>query len=104
MTSYQKLHWQLFNALGRIAGCGFLLGGGVLCIWGLSLVADSKSTIAVNGVPTSDPWEKWIVVVGGLVVAALGVLLLRARRYRPDLGDTAFTRREKSVVEKTKFP
>jgi hypothetical protein len=62
-------------------------GGIVFIIWGVSLVLNSNATLDVNGVPSKDPWIKSIVLIVGLVVGVLGVLLLIARPYRPDLRD-----------------
>jgi hypothetical protein len=80
MSNYEKTCWRMINALGRIAGGGFVFVGVIFSFWGLWLVLDRKATTAVDGAPTSDPWIKAIVLVAGLVVTALGVLLLRARR------------------------
>jgi hypothetical protein len=83
MSDWRKIHWQLFNTFGRIVGVGFSLVGGIFALWGLSLVLDSKATIDVDGVPSTDPWIKAVVLIVGLVVCVLGVLMLVARRYRP---------------------
>jgi hypothetical protein len=77
--------WLLFNFLVRVVGVCFAIVGVIFAIWGLSLVLDPKATIGVNGVPSSDPWLKGMILVVGLVVAMLGVLLVFARLYRPDL-------------------
>jgi hypothetical protein len=104
MSDFQKTYWRSFNVAARIVGTGFLLVGGIFVLWGLSLVLDPKATIGVDGVPSTDPWIKASVLVVGLVVCGLGVLLLISRRYRPDLGDSPFTRRKKTTVEKREFP
>jgi hypothetical protein len=83
MSDWRKTYWQLFNAGGRIVGVGFILVGGIFALWGVSLVIDPSATIAVNGVPSSDPWAKGMVLIVGLVVCLLGVLLLVARRFQP---------------------
>lgn len=92
----QKIFWQVFNAMARVAGVGFTIVGGIFALWGLSLLLDSKATIDVDGVPTTDPWEKALLLIVGLVVCALGILTFLARRYRPDLGDSAFTTSKKA--------
>ena len=104
MSKQQKTYWQTFNVLGRVVGAGFVCVGGIFVLWGLSLVLDSKATIGVDGVPSSDPWIKASVLVAGLVVGGLGVLLLISRRYRPDLGDSPFTPGKKAPVKKREFP
>jgi hypothetical protein len=83
MSDWRKIHRQLFNTFGRFVGVCFTLVGGIFVLWGLSLVLDSKATIDVNGVPSSDPWVKASVLILGLVVCVLGVLMLVAKRYRP---------------------
>ena len=83
MSDWRKTYWQLFNTTGRIVGVGFFLVGGIFSLWGLSLVLNPKATIDVNGVPSSDPWTKAIVLIAGLVVCVLGVLLIVARRFTP---------------------
>ncbi len=83
MSDWRKTYWQLFNTGGRIVGVGFVLLGGIFTLWGLSLVSDPKATIDVNGVPSSDPWTKAIVLILGLVICVLGALMLIARRFRP---------------------
>jgi len=56
---------------------------------GLLLVLNPKATVDVNGVPSSDPWTKAILLIAGLVVCVLGVLLVVARRYQPDSKKTS---------------
>lgn len=85
MSDWRKTYWQLFNTAGRIVGVGFTVVGGIFSIWGLLLVLDPKATISVNGVPSNDPWDKAIVLIIGLVVCVLGILLVFARPFRPDL-------------------
>lgn len=64
MTDYEKKHWQVFNALGKIVGAGFALVGGIFAISGL---------VQTDG----------LIAVIGLVVAVLGILLLLAKPSRP---------------------
>ena len=85
MSDWRTYYWRFFNFAVRCVGVGFVVAGAVLAIWGLSLVLDPKATIDVNGVPSSDPWIKGMTLVVGLVVCVLGVLLVFARSYRPDL-------------------
>lgn len=89
-----SLFWQAFNALGRIIGFGFTIVGGIFALSGLWLVLDHNATIGINGVPSRDPWIKGLVLVVGLLVSSVGVLLLISRRYRPDLGDSPFSKRK----------
>jgi hypothetical protein len=66
MSHWQKCHSQLFNIAGRFVGAWFVLGGVIFIIYGVT-----------NGGA--------LYVVPGLVVAVLGILLICARPYRPDL-------------------
>jgi hypothetical protein len=77
--------WILFNIAGRVVGTGFAVAGAFLAHNGWALLHDPKATINVNGVPDSDPWIKGMLLVLGLVVFALGVLLVFSRSFRPDL-------------------
>lgn len=91
MRRAHKLHWQIVNIGARVVGVGFILCGVIFSVWGISLLLDRKATIGVDGIPTCDPWTKATMLIAGLVVFVLGILLVSARRYRPDLGDSAFT-------------
>ena len=48
MSDWQKTYWQLFNALGKLIGVGFIFVGGIFSIWGISLLLDPKPTIDVD--------------------------------------------------------
>jgi hypothetical protein len=100
MSDWRKTYWQLFNFGGRVVGVGFILVGGIFALWGTSLILDPKATIDMNGVPSSDPWLKAIVLVVGLVGCVLGILLLIARRFRPDLGEPPLPQHKKPSDEK----
>jgi hypothetical protein len=91
----QRRHWQMFNASARIVGCSFIFVGVIFSFSGILLLLDSKASIGVNGTPTTDPWTKAIELIAGLVFFALGLLLVLARRYRPDLDDSALTNSKK---------
>ncbi len=66
MSHRQKCHSQLFNIAGRFVGACFVLGGVIFIIYG----------VTKGGA---------LYVVPGLVVTVLGILLICARPYRPDL-------------------
>ncbi len=83
MSNLRKLPAAVINTLARIFGVGAIFVGGAFAIWGLVLVLSPKGTIDDNGVPTSDPWIKALVLVVGLVAVAMGVLTLKARPYQP---------------------
>ena len=70
MSNWRKTYWQLFNILGRIVGVLFVLVGGISFIHGLTSAGA-------------------LIAVVGLVVAVLGILLVFAKPFRPDLRDSA---------------
>jgi hypothetical protein len=94
MSDWQKTHWQLFNALGKLIGVGFIFVGGIFSIWGISLLLDPKATIDVDGGPTNDPSIKATTLIVGLIVLALGVLLVIAKPFRPDLEDSGSPKKD----------
>jgi hypothetical protein len=63
MKDYEKNHWKVFNALGKVVGVLFAFGGGFTAISGL-----------VN--------KDGLMAVMSLVVAVLGILLLLAKPSR----------------------
>jgi hypothetical protein len=77
--------WFLFNIAVRLVGVGFVAVGAYGAHWGWLLVHDPKATITVDSGPSSDPWLKGMILVVGLVACVLGVLLVFAKSYRPDL-------------------
>ena len=82
MDYSQTAHWKLVTVLCRVTGAAFILGGIVFSIYGARLLNDPKSTLAVDGSLTTDPYMKAIVLGAGVVTTALGFLLLFARSKR----------------------
>src|SRR5664280_2532155 len=89
MSQYTKFHWLIVNGCVRVFGVGAIVAGVVFTAWSSWLLLHRDATIGVNGVPSNDPWDKATILIAGLVVLVLGILVLKARRYRPDLGDSA---------------
>ena len=83
MSQLRKLHAMVLNIGARIFGVMAVIWGLGFSIWGLSLVLNPNATIGVNGVASSDPWEKASILVVGLVFIAIGILVLMARPYKP---------------------
>jgi hypothetical protein len=78
-TPYQRLHWRIFNVMGRLMGWGFLVGG--IC-GGLSFIpvlADG----GVYGEPNIPRSEAIICIGMFFIFACLGGLLLKAKKYYP---------------------
>ena len=90
MTSYERRRWRIVNILRRLLGLAALVIGAVFSVWAIALVLRSQSTLAIGGVLTTDIEPKLTIFGGGVVVLGFGVLMLRARAYRPDLGDVSW--------------
>jgi hypothetical protein len=83
LQELRKLHAAALNLWARCFGALGVFIGVVFTIWGLSLILHREATVTVNGVPTNDPFEKRLVLGVGLVVFAMGVLVLKAKPYKP---------------------
>jgi hypothetical protein len=90
MKSYERWHWRTMNVLRRVLGLVTALIGVVFSLWALALLLRSQSTLDIGAVPTTDVGPKLIILGGAAVVLGFGVLMLRARAYRPDLGDVSW--------------
>ena len=77
MSKLLATYWKTFNVLGRIIGVGFIFNGSVISIWGFSLIVGNDKHYEAT--------DKWLMACVPLLVVLLGILLLRARPYRPDL-------------------
>lgn len=86
-TEQGSVFWWFLNVLGRVVGVFFIILGAGFAFWGLSLILNPKSTIAVNGKPSGDLWLKCLPLIAGVVAGLLGFLILVSRRFRPNLGD-----------------
>jgi hypothetical protein len=75
---YARFHWRLFNVLARILGIGFLLFG---CI---GLLQATFGSLPAGG-------DAPIVIFVCVLVAVVGVLMIRVKPYRPDLDGYAST-------------
>jgi cytochrome c biogenesis protein CcdA len=63
-------YWTVFNALGRIVGILFFIGGLIICAYGLISLRNQQA-------------DAWLIIIVSLVVAVLGMLLAVAKPYRP---------------------
>ena len=79
---YERWHWRIYNVQWRLfslmmvfVGVGFLL---------------SAVFEAFGWLPPSYGKSVWWYAVLGLVVSLVGLMLLRRRTYRPDLGDVSW--------------
>jgi hypothetical protein len=90
LKSYESWHWRVFNVGRRLTGLMAILNGAIFAIWGGSLLLRPQSTMDVQGMPTAAIGPKLGMMVVGILAVVLGVLLVRVRTYRPDLGDASW--------------
>ena len=75
----QSTYSKALDAFGTFVGYCFILVGAGFSLWGVGLLIDRSATVGVEGRPSTDAGIKALVMVAGLVVAFLGILLVRAR-------------------------
>jgi hypothetical protein len=72
-------HRSTLEIGARIVGWLFILGGIAFTLSGIRLLKDPSTTVEVNGVLTSDPAMKWLMIIAGVVALGLGLALIKAR-------------------------
>jgi hypothetical protein len=90
MTRYEVWHWRVFNVFLRAFGLMALLAGMVFTLWGAVLLSRRQATVEWEGMLTSATGPKLLILLVGLSTLALAIALLRARPFRPDLGDVSW--------------
>ena len=90
MARYEVWHWRAFNILLRGLGLMAMLVGTVFTLWGAVLLAQRQATVEWEGELTAATGPKVIILLVGLGTLALAIALLRARPFRPDLGDASW--------------
>lgn len=63
-------YWKLFNALGRIVGFLFFIGGLIIGIYGLILLRNPQT-------------DAWLIIIISSVTVVLGILVMKAKPYQP---------------------
>ena len=76
-------YWRVFNVLVRALGLVALVSGAVFTVMGVLRILQL-------GLLRSEGSPPLIILLVGLIVAWLGVSILRAPTYRPDLGDASW--------------
>ena len=99
MAAYDRFHWRLFTILLRTTGIVFTFGGLVLVGWSIHLVVNPEASYSVNELESFDKGSRWTLLVMALVQTILGVALLLARSFRPDLGDINIFQRFVDPIE-----
>jgi hypothetical protein len=79
--------WRGLNVLQRIAGFGAIGAGVIVGTWAIGFLMN-PATMGPEVVPRDSRLGSVAVLAFGAVLLALGAVLLRARSYRPDLGDS----------------
>jgi hypothetical protein len=83
MTNWGTTYWRGYNVLVRVLGLLALLSGATFVVWG------GVRLLQLGSLHTETA-PAWVLLAVGLLAATLGVALLRAPSYRPDLGDASW--------------
>ena len=94
--------WRALNILQRIAGFGAMAAGLIFGTWAIWQIV-SQGAVAPDS--SQDPrLARAAVLAFGAVLLALGAVLLRARPYRPDLGDPLASGHDLRATRSTDSP
>lgn len=90
MALSQVWAWRVFNVFMRICGITAAFAGALLLAWDASLilVPTILRRFTVGG---ANPNLQAPLLVAGVWFLILGLGILRARTYRPDLGDASYS-------------
>ena len=79
--------WRALNVLQRVAGFSATVTGVIFGTWAVWSLLNPVAALPAD--PSADPrLGRFVVLAFAGVLLALGAVLLRARPYRPDLGDS----------------
>lgn len=87
-SKYVFVRWSVFNLLTRAFAIGLVLFALGSTVAGIYYLIDPA---AAEGMETAGLSAGWLTLGVGAFCAAIGAVLLRARPYRPDLGDQTWT-------------
>jgi hypothetical protein len=79
--------WRALNVLQRIAGFGATATGVIFGGWAVWFLVNPGAPLPAD-LPADPRLARLAVLAFAAVLLALGAVLLRARPYRPDLGDS----------------
>jgi len=77
-------HVRLFNAAVRLFGGVALMLGLGLAGWGIVLLLHPEAVLTAEGLPRHPLAAKAAVAGLGVLLVAVGLAMLRMRRYQPD--------------------
>ena len=80
--------WRTLNVLQRIAGVGAAGTGIIFGGWAIWYLAHPTVPLEIRSFPSDPRLARAAVLAFAGVLLALAGVLLRARPYRPDLGDS----------------
>ena len=84
MSPFSSGYWRAYNVLRRFVGLWFAVLGTAMALEGVWWALRPESFPAE---PATSLAERLAVAAAGAVAAAIGVAVLRAPSFRPDLGD-----------------
>jgi hypothetical protein len=83
MTSWRTGYWRVYNILVRAFGASALVAGLGFIVWGVLRLLQL-------GLQPAEGTPGLMLLLVGLISAALGAGILGVPTYRPDLGDPAW--------------
>lgn len=93
-----QLYWIIFRLLVRGTGVTFVGVGSIVILWGGALLARPTSFVTWYGEQTSDIGPKCVIGLAGIVILALGVLLIKAPFHPPS--SWSFARIKELILKK----
>lgn len=90
MTRGPAWLYRAHNVAWRILGLWAVLCGTGFAAWAGWLLTHPHSPMDVNASPATAVGTGLVMLLAAAIGIGLGVLLLRARTYRPDLGDVLY--------------
>jgi hypothetical protein len=82
--------WRIFNIFMRLCGLTTALAGALFLAWDASLIL-APGWLQPFNPGIANPHLKGPLLVAGVWFLILGLGILRARTYRPDLGDASYS-------------
>lgn len=96
--TYARIHWSVFNVLVRLFGIMSTITSLVFIGWSavFALYPEKTTDVSDAGFGAAP-----LFLTGGLVCTVVAIVLLRARPYRPDLGDSVWGFRTNKLPSQT---